>query len=327
MSAKPDTTGTREQPPRLTDFNWPWAQSAFETAVARFQPDAVVVEYAKLAYLLDAKSVIGDRAPATILDSHDLLFRRCESFSARGQTHWIEISECEEANVFQRFDTVIAIQKHEAKKIKEMAPRTQVIVCTHACYPSGLHPDVNQSPSRAPEWPLRLGILSSDNPANRSAILSFISEIWGVKLGGRADVCLLVAGSVCDGICVANRTLFKNIRLSREIDSPSTFYKQVDVVVNPIEFGSGLKIKNVEALAHGKPLITTPHGATGFVDAPTDGVFIADNAQQWLDAVDQLVADDELQRLSEAVKSLSQERFSEAAAYRDLLKKLRPQDA
>lgn len=307
---------------RLPDFNWPWALAAFDQAVRRFQPDAVIVEYVKLAYLLDAKAMDGSQSPATFLDSHDLLFRRYESFAARGQSHWIEITEQEEAAVFQRFDTVIGIQADEAKKIRQMVPETDVIVCTHACYPSGLHPNVDQFRRERSEYMLRLGILSSNNPANRSAIQSLMTNVWAPLFGNRSDVDLLIAGSVCDGIPESSRGSFSNVQWKREIDTPSSFYKQVDVVVNPIEFGSGLKIKNVESLAHGKPLITTTHGATGLIDEPNRGVFVADTAQEWQLAVEQLLADGELENLSTAAAALSKTRFSETAAYGSLLGRL-----
>ena len=293
-----DSSTTDQGSMRLPDFRWPWARAAFNQTVKQFQPDAVIVEYVKLAYLLEAKSMQADPAPVTFLDSHDLLFRRYESFAARGQSHWIEISAQEEAAVFERFDTVIGIQEDEAEKIRAMAPETDVIVCTHACFPGGPHPNLKQFQRVEPSGPLRMGILSSNNPANRSAIESLMANVWVPFFGNRSDVELLIAGSVCDGIPAAARAPLSNVQWKPEIDRPGSFYQQVDVVVNPIEFGSGLKIKNVESLAHGKPLITTTHGATGLIDGPTVGIFVADTASEWQRAVDQLLRDGELDRLA-----------------------------
>ena len=39
-------------------------------------------------------------------------------------------------------------------------------------------------------------------------------------------------------------------------------YDKADVVVNPAVVGSGLKIKNIEALGRGKVLVITSHSGT-----------------------------------------------------------------
>jgi len=41
------------------------------------------------------------------------------------------------------------------------------------------------------------------------------------------------------------------------VDDPKDFYRDMDIILNPNIGGSGLKIKSVEALAYGKPLIAT----------------------------------------------------------------------
>ena len=93
-------------------------------------------------------------------------------------------------------------------------------------------------------------------------------------------------------------------------------------MVNPIEFGSGLKIKNVEALAYGKPLITTPHGANGFIDAPHSSVLVADSPEQWQAVIDRLSDPEEIACTGKLARQLSANQFSDAAAYGPLLEQI-----
>ena len=111
----------------------------------------------------------------------------------------------------------------------------------------------------------------------------------------------------------------KNIVRAPELDSAERFYGSVDVVVNPIEFGSGLKIKNVEAIAHGKPLITTSHGAHGFIDAAHASVLVADQPKEWQAAIDRLSDPAEIARTGKLAAQLSASQFSNAAVYGPLL--------
>lgn len=42
-------------------------------------------------------------------------------------------------------------------------------------------------------------------------------------------------------------------------------------MINPVQMGAGLKIKSVEAMANGLPLVTTTHSATGLMKAKGKG--------------------------------------------------------
>ena len=307
---------------RLDDFNWPWASRRFAQTVDQFKPDSIIIEYVKLAYLLDGLDT-QTRPIQTIIDTHDMLHKRYQDFQQRGERHWIAIGEAEEAKVLNRFETVIAIQSLEANQMASMAPSANVIVCKHACFPDGTHPDVADFQRPNADRVLSFGILASNNPANRSAIETFINNVWQPNYANASNIQLTVAGSVCVSF-ESDPANAKSIVWAPELDSPSRFYDNVDVVVNPIEFGSGLKIKNVEAIAHGKPLITTSHGANGFIDAPHASVLVADTPNQWRTAIERLSDPAEIIRTGQLARELSASQFSNSAVYGPLLELILP---
>lgn len=51
------------------------------------------------------------------------------------------------------------------------------------------------------------------------------------------------------------------------IASLQEFYSEVDVVVAPVRLGGGMKVKVVEALAHGRPVVATTHAVEGLPPA------------------------------------------------------------
>ena len=79
-----------------------------------------------------------------------------------------------------------------------------------------------------------------------------------------------------------------------------TFYDAIDIALNPMVGGTGLKIKTVEPLCYGKPVLTTPSGAQGLQHLWTLPVFpdtasMVDHLVQTLNrpdapAVEELVA-------------------------------------
>ena len=272
----------------------------------------------KLAYLLNDLDQNQTSQVQTIIDTHDMLHKRYRDFQKRGEQHWIAIDEDEEAAVLNRFDTVIAIQPLEADTMASMAPSANVIVCKHACFPDGPHPNFADFQRSNTDRVLSFGILASNNPANRSAIENFINSIWLPSFTIAKNIQLTIAGSVCSSF-EPRQFEAKNIVWAPELDSPERFYRSVDVVVNPIEFGSGLKIKNVEAIAHGKPLITTSHGANGFVEVAQASVLVADEPKQWQAAIIRLSDPAEIACTGKLAAQLSAKEFSNAAVYGPLL--------
>ena len=247
-----------------------------------------------------------------------MLHKRYRDFQKCGEQHWIAIDEAEEAAVLNRFDTVIAIQPLEAEAMASMAPSANVIVCKHACFPDGPHPNVASFQRTDADRILSFGILASNNPANRSAIENFIRNIWQPYFAIAEHIQLVIAGSVCSSF-KPQQFEAKNIAWAPQLDSAERFYGGVDVVVNPIEFGSGLKIKNVEAIAHGKPLITTSHGAHGFVESSQASVLVADEPKQWQAAINRLSDPAEIACTGKLAAQLSASQFSNAAVYGPLL--------
>ena len=80
------------------------------------------------------------------------------------------------------------------------------------------------------------------------------------------------------------------------MDDLTSVYQRADVVINPISIGTGLKIKNIEALGFGKPLVTTSVGAEGLESGSQLAFLVADTAQDFANAVIGILQDSGLYR-------------------------------
>ena len=74
-----------------------------------------------------------------------------------------------------------------------------------------------------------------------------------------------------------------------EVESASNFLGGLSVLMFPQRRGSGMKVKVLEAIASGVPVVTTVAGTEGI--APNDGIVVADEAQPLADAAVELLAD------------------------------------
>ncbi|MBX9701241.1 MAG: glycosyltransferase family 4 protein, partial [Acetobacteraceae bacterium] len=101
------------------------------------------------------------------------------------------------------------------------------------------------------------GVLASGNPWNLAAVRGLDAAI--AEAGG-AD--WLLAGSVLGASGAAQGLRSRPLLLGR-VDTVEEFYDAVGCVLAPNTGGTGLKIKTVEALLSGRPVIGTAHAFTG----------------------------------------------------------------
>lgn len=204
---------------------------------------AVIVNYVWLSKCLE-----GVQDSAKVIDTHDLFGGRAEVALRTGlEPSWYFTSEALETQGLNRADTVLAIQAEEHDLL---AARTAATVMTVG------HP-VHASFRPAPDTQKgeRFGYFGSGNPWNLAS-----AKALDAALAEQApDMSWTLAGSIC------KRTLGlrSNPHILGLVDAPEDFYDQVSCVLNPMLAGTGLKIKTVEALAHGRPVIGTTEAFRG----------------------------------------------------------------
>jgi glycosyltransferase involved in cell wall biosynthesis len=92
------------------------------------------------------------------------------------------------------------------------------------------------------------------------------------------------------------------------------WYGDCDIVVCPVRSGSGTRIKILEAMSYGRPVVTTTLGAEGVACAPDRDILVADGAEGFASACLRLAASPgERARIGSAGRALV-ERHYEASA-------------
>lgn len=318
-------------PPRplsLDDYRWEWVFPGFRQTVRRFQPDVILMEYVTMAYLrqaVDSSSIVW------ALDTHDLLFRRCAQFAEHGQTHWLSISRDEEIAAWQNADVLIAIQPDEAQFLQTAVPKAQTVVCGHT---ERLSPTWQESTPVEPDWAqrdpdrIKFGLIASDNFPNRQALEFLIKEVaprFLQQSPSAARSRLLVAGSLCHAIPdpSENPEVAQWLEPVGMLEDLETFYRTIDVALNPVATGTGLKIKSSEALVRGVPQLVSDHVAEGFGQQPVPWVVCRDR-DQWCKEMIRVVTDqDWRQQVAKEAEAYAASQMSVETVYGPLNRVLR----
>ena len=169
----------------------------------------------------------------------------------------LSFSADEERAFLQQCDVVIGIQADESSYLRRLLPdRVVVTVGIDSDLPLSFTP-----PSRVSET---IGIIGSDNLANREGLALFLDQSWPLIHSQYPQARLRIAGKL--GLALRDQDhsgLPDGVTTLGWIPDLSHFYRDLRLVVNPVVRGTGLKIKSVEALAHARPLVAYPVGLEG----------------------------------------------------------------
>lgn len=132
----------------------------------------------------------------------------------------------------------------------------------------------------------RILFLGSNNPSNVFGIQAFISEIFPSIRESIPDLELFVVGRVCSKIMDQ-----EGIVKMGEMSDLKSIYDLSDIVINPLTFGTGLKIKSIEALGFSKVLISTSVGADGLENGINSAFLVANNAEEFCNALSSVIFD------------------------------------
>jgi glycosyltransferase involved in cell wall biosynthesis len=257
------------------DAGYRWALDAWfddgllaqlRTLHARHRFDLVCVEYVFMSKALEAF----DGDVIRVLDTHDCFADRHRRYLAQGQTpQWYSTSEENETRGFLRANAVLAIQAQEARSFGERVLRRHPRDCTVLEF-GHILPEVH--PVRPSDAPAGI-FLGSDNPINVSALQWFIDEVMPLVLAELPAFRLKVVGSVCKSIADAG-----SIDKLGFVDDLADAFALAGVNVNPIQMGTGVNIKLLDAMMYGMPCLSTMTGARGLEDYASKGLtLIADD--------------------------------------------------
>jgi glycosyltransferase involved in cell wall biosynthesis len=165
--------------------------------------------------------------------------------------------------------------------------------------------------SRQPGEALRVVFIGNmEYPPNREAVRFFAEEVLPATRGIVESFGVIGPNAQADLVKrYAGRVHFRGF-----VDDLGAALAQYDVMVAPIRFGSGTKLKVLDAMAHCLPLVSTAYGAEGL--ALVDGVhaLIASTPAAIVQALERLAQSPELGvRIAAEAYALACKRFSWAS--------------
>ena len=144
---------------------------------------------------------------------------------------------------------------------------------------------------------------------NESAVRNFVENILPLIVKTCPDVTFLVIGGGASSEIKSLES--KNVHFTGRVDDVREYLEKCKVFVCPMTFGSGIKTKNLEAMAMGLPVVTTSIGAENIDAVDGRDWIVRDDNQLFADAVVKILESRSLQNeLGKSASEFVKERFT-----------------
>lgn len=184
-----------------------------------------------------------------------------------------------ERRICRRFRSIVAVSEREAAIFRGIAPEADVAVV-----PNGVDLErFTPAPDGAREDVIGLSGLMSYLP-NRDSALYFQREIWPHVVRDHPRARVVVMGHQARA-ALPQLAGVPGFEVHEPGDDIVSALAAATVVAVPLRAGAGTRIKVLEALAMGKPVVSTSVGCEGLELVPGRDVLIADRPEEFAQAI------------------------------------------
>ena len=282
--------------------------------------DVVQVEGIHLmAYLPIIRSA--RKRPLVICDWHNIESELMRQYSKRqpsllrrayaGKTALL-MSEFE-SRALREFDAHIVVSQKDAERLRNLKSDARVFMIENGVdtsYYSDAQIEKAAGARRDTPGKNRIVFVASmDYHANIEGAVSFAREVWPRLRARQPELVFTIVGRDPSPEIRA-LALTPGIEVTGTVDDVRPFYRNAVAAIVPLNVGGGSRLKILEAMAAGVPVVSTTLGAEGLAVRHGENILIADSTEQLVEAIAGVVEDGaQRTRLGAAGRTLVSSRY------------------
>ena len=210
------------------------------------------------------------------------------------------------SGLLSTFDGCTVVSEQEQELILSITPDSQPPIIV----PNGVDLTINTGNFGAiqPDTLIYSGALTYD--ANFDAMEFFLRDIFPLVKTQRPGVRMRITGGY-NGVPVERLPLGDGVELTGYLNDIQSAVAQSCVCVVPLRMGGGTRLKILEAMALGTPVVSTSKGADGLEITHGQDILIANDPGDFAQTLVQLLGDENLRaKLSANGRRLVEEKYS-----------------
>lgn len=258
-----------------------------------------------------------------LLDAHNALwqlYQRLAQTLPVGPRRWIldrdwRLLKKYEGEICRKFEAVTVVSEEDRRALSE-AMGTD---CPATVIPITVDLDEFPQINRHSNAKHIISVGTMYWPPNIDGMLWFLNEIFPLIRQEMPEVEFDIIGARPPEEIVAFNKMDIGVHVLGYVDDPTPYLQNAGVMVVPLRAGSGMRVKILNALSQGMPIVTTRIGCEGIDVTHDENLMIADTPASFAAAVlDLLRNPGEANRLGAAGRRLIQEKYDYRAACRPL---------
>jgi len=202
------------------------------------------------------------------------------------------------------FDGAVAVSEHDRDWLQRHLRRGRVALVPNGVDTTYFHPDPQAKVGSSLVF---TGVM--DYPPNVDAVVWFVEEIFPRLRERYPQLRFDIVGARPSPRVLALRDR-EGVNVTGEVPDVRPYVREAAAFVVPLRSGGGTRLKILQAMALGSPVISTRIGAEGLDVAQGETVLFADDGSQFLEQLESLLESPELRhRLSRQGRELVTSRY------------------
>lgn len=188
-----------------------------------------------------------------------------------------------EIRMLNRYDLLVPITRRDGEILDFLGNKKPSHVSQTGIDSSQLVPT-----SKYLEHPSLFHIGSLEWSPNQEGLIWFLEKCWDEIHFNYPDLKFYVAGRNAP-LWFQRKLNLPNVHFMGEVADAYEFINSKSIMIVPLWSGSGMRIKIIEGMALGKPIITTKIGTEGISTTSGKNIVIAENEKGFIQAVTDLI--------------------------------------
>ncbi len=185
-----------------------------------------------------------------------------------------------ELQLINQIDGLIAISNNDRDKYKALGCKVNMVNI-----PLGIDVLTYSSEVKERAIPTLFHIGAMDWTPNQEGITWFLNDVWPIVLSELPSVELFLAGKDLKMYAEKLQGDFTNVTVVGEVNSAKDFMAEHSIMIVPLLSGGGIRIKIIEGMAMGKPVVSTKIGAEGIDAKHGKQILLATDAKEFAEHI------------------------------------------